>query len=263
MRAPTPTGAAEMVVPVRVELAASVQDLARRHAEAALRLVDRRRSDLRSAARALPAPDTLFAGKRQRLDLASAKLGPALVASTRSHDTRLREWTRRLARVSPEARLASLRARLDGVGARPQEALRRLVRSQRERLASTSQRLVVARDTLLRAERLRLGQRGDLVQRVAERLAPALEGQVGRKRARLEAVSQLFDSLNYKAVLARGYALVWDAEGLPVRSPEEVHEGQALTLEFAEGKAAATGGRGARPRPAKAKVPAEDQGALF
>src|SRR3954452_8651423 len=41
-RAPTPTGAAEMVVPVRVELMAGVNDLARRHMESALRVVERR-----------------------------------------------------------------------------------------------------------------------------------------------------------------------------------------------------------------------------
>jgi len=74
IRAPTPTGAAEMVVPVRVELVATVNDLARRHNEAALRGIDRRRTELRSAVRALPTRDALFSGKRQRLDLAAARL---------------------------------------------------------------------------------------------------------------------------------------------------------------------------------------------
>src|SRR3712207_695548 len=76
MRAPTPTGAAEMVVPVRAELAAAVGDLARRHGEASLRLIERRRSDLRATARALPTPEALFSPKRQRLDLAAARLYP-------------------------------------------------------------------------------------------------------------------------------------------------------------------------------------------
>ena len=47
--------------------------------------------------------------------------------------------------------------------------------------------------------------------------ATALVAQVGRKRARMEAMAQLFDSLNYKSVLARGYALVRDSAGAPVR----------------------------------------------
>ncbi len=61
VRAPTPTAAAEMAVPVRVELMAALADLARRRMEAMLRGLERRRTDLRSAARALPTPEALFA----------------------------------------------------------------------------------------------------------------------------------------------------------------------------------------------------------
>src|SRR5215218_9832435 len=113
MRAPTPTGAAEMVVPVRVELMAAVNDLSRRHVEAALRLVDRRRSDLRSAARALPAPEILFAGKRQRCDMAITKLLPTLLHNTRQHEDRLVRILREFTRHSPVARVAKFRARMD------------------------------------------------------------------------------------------------------------------------------------------------------
>ena len=82
---------------------------------------------------------------------------------------------------------------------------------------------------------------------------------------RLEAVSKLFDSLNYKSVLKRGYALVRDAEGQPLRSADAVLDGQPLVLEFADGKVDATGGRiGSRPKPPKPRlVAAEEQGALF
>jgi exodeoxyribonuclease VII large subunit len=263
VRAPTPTGAAEMVVPVRAELVANVLDLARRHAEAALRGIERRRSDLRSAARALPAPDALFAAKHQRLDLASAKLRPALARNARDHEARLQDLSRRLAQVSPVARLAGLRGRLEAIGRRPQEALHRLRRARVDSLELTGRRLLVARDGILRAERVRIGQRRDLTLRIAERLAPALRGQIDRKRARLTSLEQLFDSLNYKSVLERGYALVWDADGRPVRTPDAVTEGQPLTLEFAGGKAEVTGGRGAKSRAPKSKPPAESQGALF
>jgi exodeoxyribonuclease VII large subunit len=267
VRAPTPTGAAEMVVPVRLELVAGVNDLSRRHGESALRIVERRRGDLRSAARALPAPDALFSGKRQRLDLAAARLGPALIGNTRRFEERVRKYAEILGRHSPTARLAELRSRLSVVGPRARKELVRLVQDKATQLRTASQRLTVARDTLLRAERVRIGQRRDLAHRSAERLGPALLGQIERKRARLAGVVQLFDSLNYKSVLARGYALVRDGEGRPLRSADRVHDGQALTLEFADGTAEATGGRGAKPRAprpvVKPKVLAEEQGALF
>src|SRR3954453_12730844 len=123
MRAPTPTGAAEMVVPVRAELAVAVLDLARRHGEAALRLVERRRSDLRATARALPTPEALFSPKWQRLDLAATKLYPALARNARGHEERLLKVARQLAHVSPVANVARMRARLDAVGPRPYNAV--------------------------------------------------------------------------------------------------------------------------------------------
>jgi exodeoxyribonuclease VII large subunit len=265
LRAPTPTGAAEMVVPVRSELLATVRDLARRHDEALVRSFERRKSDLRSAARALPTPEAFFAAKRQRLDLAAARLGPGLVRCARQHEARLKQLLQRLSRVSPVARIAGLRARVDAVGERPRDGLGRLLKNRRDALKQTADRLRVARHTAARAEAARLAQRREIAHRAAERLHPAVWAQIERKRQKLAAVAQLFDSLNYKSVLERGYALVWDADGMPVRSPAGVVEGQALTLEFASGKAEATGGRGQRGKAGRgaAKPLLEDQGALF
>src|SRR5215212_5955506 len=178
MRAPTPTGAAEMVVPVRVELMAAVNDLSRRHVEAALRLVDRRRSDLRATARALPSAEALFSPKRQRLDLAATKLYPALARNARGHEERLLKVARQLAHVSPVANVARMRARLDAVGPRPYNAVCRSILLREESLKQIGRRLLVSREALLRAERVRLAQGHELTQRVAERLEPALQGQI-------------------------------------------------------------------------------------
>jgi exodeoxyribonuclease VII large subunit len=254
-----------MVVPVRVELMAGVNDLSRRHVEATLRLLERRRSDLRATARALPSPEALFSPKRQRLDLAAAKLYPALSRNARGHEERLLKVSRQLAHVSPVANVARMRARLDAVGSRPHHAVCRTIKLREETLKQIGRRLVVSREALLRAERTRLAQASDVAARLAERLTPALQGQIARKADRLEAVSKLFDSLNYKSVLKRGFALVRDADGQPLNSAEAVLDGQSLVLEFADGKADATGGRiGSRPKLSKPKiVVAEEQGALF
>jgi len=167
--------------------------------------------------------------------------------------------------VSPVANVARMRARLDAVGPRPYNAVCRSVVLRTETLKQIGTRLVVSREALLRAERLRVARAGDAMKSVAERLGPALEGQIARKAKQLEAVSKLFDSLNYKSVLKRGFALVRDMGGQPLNSAEAVLDGQALVLEFADGRAEATGGRiGSRPRVTKPKIMAvEEQGALF
>jgi exodeoxyribonuclease VII large subunit len=78
IRAPTPTAAAELAVPVRAELLAQVLDFERRSLRCFSRGMEDRRRHLLQLARVLPRPEALFAGQRQRFDLAAEGVGRAL-----------------------------------------------------------------------------------------------------------------------------------------------------------------------------------------
>lgn len=67
-RAPTPTAAAEMAVPVRAELVAQVMDESQRLLRAWSRLIEERRTRLQGLARGLPDPVRLLEQTTQRLD---------------------------------------------------------------------------------------------------------------------------------------------------------------------------------------------------
>src|SRR4051812_7569524 len=133
-RAPTPTGAAEMAVPVRADLIATVADLSARSVGAVGRRIERDRVDLRALGRALPSADVLLAAKRQRLDLAEARLAPALAAGANRHRARLQLLLDRMARRSPDVALANARARLARIDHRPLHALRNDVQRKGEAL---------------------------------------------------------------------------------------------------------------------------------
>ncbi|MGQ3360029.1 MAG: exodeoxyribonuclease VII large subunit, partial [Phreatobacter sp.] len=87
-RAPTPTAAAEMAVPVRADLVAETLGLGRRLGLAIARGMEGRRTELRAAARALPDAERLLATARQRLDTAGERLPNALAANASAHRTR-------------------------------------------------------------------------------------------------------------------------------------------------------------------------------
>jgi exodeoxyribonuclease VII large subunit len=63
----------------------------------------------------------------------------------------------------------------------------------------------------------------------------------------------LLAALSYRGVLARGFALVRDEQGLAVHAAGAIGPGARLTIEFADGRVAATADadRPAVPQPAK------------
>ena len=74
MRAPTPTAAAEMAVPVRSELLASVRDLGARAERCARRTAERSGEQLQALLRHWPAREALLAPQQQRLDELAERL---------------------------------------------------------------------------------------------------------------------------------------------------------------------------------------------
>jgi exodeoxyribonuclease VII large subunit len=78
LRAPTPTGAAEMAVPVREELLSFVETLAARQNSSLRSYLMRQRERIDGLARGLPRPQQLVASMDQTLDGLSERLGFAL-----------------------------------------------------------------------------------------------------------------------------------------------------------------------------------------
>ena len=140
-RAPTPTAAAEMAVPVRAELLAQVLDDEKRIVGAVDRLLGERRVRLEGLARGLPEPVRLLENAAQRLDDWSDRLRNGLTNRLeRSRQT----LARLLAGLSPTAlvrEIAGATDRLTRTGERLRPAAARLLERQRERLDSLGLRL--------------------------------------------------------------------------------------------------------------------------
>ena len=134
-RAPTPTAAAEMAVPVRMDLVAGVGDLGARLSRALSGAVAQRRQRVTDLGRALPRPERLTQGAAQRLDQVAGRLDAALAGVAARKRLRLADVALRPALL--RRKLAEERRRLAGLSARlsPDLVLGRLARA-RERLAA-------------------------------------------------------------------------------------------------------------------------------
>ena len=208
-RAPTPTAAAEMAVPVRAELAATVDDLAFRARRAIARPVSLGRERLSARVDRLPRSDTLLQQPAQRLD----------------------------------------------------DATDRLRRGLRDRAAQGRERLSALRLTPAMLERP-LREAGAKL--AGGRLVPALlETRLDRVSQRFAALERLHISLDPRAPLERGYALVRDDTGALLRRKTEAAAHDRLAIEFADGVLKIGTERPRKPKKARVAGASARQDDLF
>jgi exodeoxyribonuclease VII large subunit len=266
LRAPTPTGAAEIAVPVKAELMSMVDDRARRLSTGLQRFVGSRRTELRAASAALPAPRDLLALPRQRFDTAANSLERCLIVNTKHHRSAYQNASARLSPIVLTRLSTKARQDLLVAGDRQQRALSVGIVQKRQAFDAVVARLTPSRlsqQTALSKER---------VTGLGERLDRAYLTRLKDSAAKLDGLQKLLKSLSYKDVLARGYAVVRDAEGQPIRSASAVETGEALSVELADGTldaVAMSGGSAPKkpktsaPKKAASQKPAAGQGSLF
>ncbi|MFK4004656.1 exodeoxyribonuclease VII large subunit [Qipengyuania sp. NPDC077563] len=130
-RAPTPTAAAEMAVPVRAELAAGLADFGARSRRAIIRPVQLGRERLAARTERLPSPEALLQPQAQKLDDLAERLKRGLQDRTAQGRERLGNL-----RLSPgvlQGRLREARGRLDAARLSP-TLITRPIGEGRERL---------------------------------------------------------------------------------------------------------------------------------
>ncbi len=221
LRAPTPTAAAEFAVPVREDLIDQIAGQRRRLMAALSRLMSESRAGLRAAARGLRDPRDLLNIAQQRYDGAGARLGRTL-----------RHGLDRKA----------LQFRETAGGQRLSRALLGEVARHRAAFAGASGRL---RPGLVTAG---LVERRRCVADAAQALSPSLARRMETRVRRLEASARLLGSLGYQNVLARGFALVRDGAGQPVKEAARASPGMAVMIEFHDGSVGAHVDDGATPK---------------
>jgi exodeoxyribonuclease VII large subunit len=234
-RAPTPTAAAEMAVPVRLDLLAALGGLEERRRASLVRGLSLRGQRLRDLARGLPRPEAMLGERAQRLDAVAPRLPRALVGLVRARELALARGA--AGRFGPtllghgiERRAERLRRAETGL--RPQ-VIARMLAGLGERLETRGARL------------LRVGQR------------------LGRdEAARLGALARALATLDPEAVLGRGYAIVRDARGQVVTSAAPAGKEPRLEIQFADGRVA-TRPEGAPPKARRRGEAEKDQGQLF
>lgn len=229
-RAPTPTGAAEIAVPVRLDLLAQVREDGQRLTGAIRRFTDDRALRLEGLARGLPPLDRVIEEYAQRLDDRAERLNGAIrtLLDRRTSDVR--------------ALGAALRSPRDQIAAKENS------------LAQTAQALRSAKDYLLRDASRQVAQagsrlrpdtisqtilRGDRdLKALTDRQHHAMTRKLRDLSDRLGVFGERLQASSHEAALKRGYVVVRDTQGHVLSAQAAARAAQDLDLQFHDGRLA-------------------------
>lgn len=223
-RAPTPTGAAEMATEYTLaDLRYTISDFNNRISQGVAQLLESNSRNLEGLIRGLPKLDEIVGNYAQRLD----------------------DWRERLGNSLPNM-LDKLQQKLASLQLRPQLLARDITKHEKD-LAATDERL--KRGLLANVEKLELRLQGlalkpallagDIekydknLSDLQERLNNSYKNLLEARSSKLEATTKLFDSLNYKNVLKRGFAMVRGENGKLIASASNAQD--KMIVEFADG----------------------------
>ncbi|MCF2904510.1 exodeoxyribonuclease VII large subunit [Octadecabacter sp. CECT 8868] len=259
-RAPTPSAAAEMAVPVRLELMAGVDQLGARASRSVGEGVTRRKQRVADLARVMPKPQQLVEDARQRFDYWSEKLDSVLIGRIKDGRLRLGEASGLLRPSVLNTQMQRHRERLAGWDARMAPALGRTSSQAKRDLDQQTRRL--RPDVLLSVS----SRSTKDLSAVVQRLTTAASTQTERNRSRLRALDRMHETLGYRETLKRGYAVV-RGDGEVVTTTKTAAKAKSLEIEFADGTMVTGGSQGQamppKAKPAKKKPDPSDQGSLF
>lgn len=258
-RAPTPTAAAEIAVPVRRDLLAWVGEQEARLTSALTQGIARRDQRLRDLSRALPRAEVLLDTPRQKLDRASERLPAALRALVQRGEARLARAGGGFRPTLLTNRTAIMRDKLTVTSARLAPALERGREAKKREFDRLAPRLSPERITQAHTR----GKRElDAISARLERVGTA---QISDLKKRLDALERMRQTLGYTETLKRGYAVV-RGDGDVVTNTKAAGAASAIEIEFADGKVSlgeASAPKPAKPAAKKPKPPTPEQGSLF
>jgi exodeoxyribonuclease VII large subunit len=227
-RAPTPTAAAEMAVPVRADLMAQTLDFGKRGMAGMTRMLREAILAVTGLARGLGDPLRAIEERQQRLDVDGERLALAM-----------RQLVERRFHALAVARLTEPHA---------------VIRTKEQMLAAEARALRSAMERFKGDSRQRIERTADRLNQLGERLRRAGSDLLERGRQRVGQADKLLESYSFHSVLGRGFALVRDQDDHPVLAAAGTHPGDALSVEFADGRVGVRVSDGVRaaPRPAAA-----------
>ena len=206
-RAPTPTAAAEMAVPVRIDLMAQLSSLSSRTVNVINMKLKNQYRHIENLSRGLPNADNLLANANQRLDGHSDRLNNAINNSFLTIQQRLNLSSNHL--LSPAQILSNHNIKLDNLNKRMRMAVEKIYQIKQMKYISS---------------------------RLGYRLHDNIDKIIERRAYRLSQIWRNLENLSHIKILKRGFALVRNKDGDVIKSSSAIRNGDNISIMLGDQK---------------------------
>jgi len=229
VRAPTPTAAAQLAVPIKAELRRRLFDMQSAVAASVRNRTSAHRRRLTDLGSRLRDPRSVLRQLRQRLDTAAEELNSTITSRVRENRHNLREFAAHL--KIPSTIAVEQRLRVDRLAVRLAQAMSTRANPYRITLERSAARLSEAN---LRAPVMQAHAHLD---RLFDRLESASRSVLDKQRLLLAADSRRLDTVSPLRVLERGYAVVINTrDGRAVNDAARVEVGDEVDIRLSRGR---------------------------
>lgn len=220
LRAPTPTGAAEMAVPVRLNLIAQLDDNAKRLTHGMGRALSEKRHHLDALSAKLGTPERLLELKIQHIDRASDRLDHALQKYISQKKTTFTERALRL--THPKQLVEKKDVQFKNLIQNLNAAFKNGLTHKQQRIANIT------------VKKPQYDRKQESLLRHAQELEKSYKRVHEAKVQNLKQIGEKLDLLSFENVLKRGYVVVRDQNGVPITQAVDLNVGQDIALQFAQ-----------------------------
>lgn len=222
LRAPTPTGAAELAVPVRINLMAQVAEGEHRLISATNRLINEKNTHVTNLSARLGDPNKIIDLKTQNLDYINSKLEHAFDKNLRNKKEKLLDTASRL--LHPAQSIEQKKSRLDNLCNRLNASFQNTLMIKENQTAKTISRL---KPPDVQIENLK-----SVLNYSEEKLENSKNRVIENKENTLKSEHEKLELLSFKNVLNRGFVVVRDKNGKPVTNGTNLSDQDNIELEF-------------------------------
>lgn len=211
-RAPTPTAATEMAVPVKEELILQISQIALRLKRGFLKSYDYKKEKFQQLEKNFPDIKKLFLERQQNLDLLEERLGYNLKNLILIHKNNFQERT------------SLFRPRL----------FINYCQNHRKQFTHLEQKLKTCLMNIMRIHKNDIIRHQNMLNVMKTRLEKSFQNHINRSKEKLTYLSKTIESLSYKNTLSRGFAVIHSGKDF-IESSEQASQKKITHIEFRDG----------------------------